>query len=1163
MSGYAVRLLGSPELRRGDEGLGLPTRKLWAVIAYLASQNAPVSREKLAGLLWEDLGEERARANLRQELHRLRGTPAEALLVVKPDTLALVGCGSDLQGAEQALHTGDWKGALALFRGEFAAGLTVRGAAAFEDWLLLEREHWRGKWAEAARKRAGELETSRPAEAKALYGHLLDTDPFQEEVQRSFIRLTAGLEGAAPALKCYERYKTLLHKEFSLEPLAETRDLAERLRRGESPEPVTALTAPAALPQLLGQPPLVGRAREWAVMEAAWDAGKAIYLSGPPGVGKTRLMTEFAARKGLCLSLEGRPSDSGIPYAYTTRAVRQSLSSVPHMELPGWVRGELSRLLPELSEETPPPITSEDGKLRLLEAFTEWIRRMAKGGVRGILADDIQFVTDPSSIEVSTYSMARLLPEGLMRSVTAFRPEELTPTILESIREQVGRGLAVLVELEPLGAEGLGQLVRKLSGGEARLFSRRLYGATGGNPLFVLETLKSLFASGDLRVEHGVWSTDFDEETEDYRELPMAPSVQAAVNRRVDRLGGSVRRLVEAASLAGEGFRLAEISGATALGEWEELETAETAQKAGLLRQNGDGLSFAHDLLRRALSAGLSAERRKVLHRKLAESLARLEAPPARIAEHLEGAGQPREAVSWRVKAAEAAARIYANQEALEQYDKALADGTEGRQAFGVHAARARVYKTLDEQGAWAGELEAATQLARQLREPVLEAEATVALAELDNHTGLYERVLERLRPVLSDDRLPSSLLAQAFFESGQALLTLGRTDEAEARLRQALEHEPWAFSDLAGKAHLMLCDRAMGRNDLRGAKAHAERALQAFEATVNRRGKGLALGNLGRISGIGGDSGGAIRTLESALTEAQAAGDVVSQRRILLNLFKFEFESGGLEAALGYLEAGRLLFHDQPDPLQQGIFLNNLSVIQRMRCEFGEAIATLKEALEVAERTGIAQGRARRRMSLVEYFLDLGQAPEALPITEEARGLIENAGLGELRAWLEAQYARQALHTGQPEAAIGRLEPLFSGPFADPHDGARVAWITGLAWLALNRPDKALTRVESLEVPPNPPFQARALAVRLEALAKLGQDTAPTILEAEALLATGTVPLLEALELYEAMIPAARPAKARKYRQTAAELVSKIAASLGAFPEFKAGFLRGHKTEG
>jgi len=1157
MSRFTLRLLGSPEIVRGVEKFALPTRKLWAIVGYLATQEHPVERGTLAGLLWSQADEERARGNLRQELYRLRGSPAEALLVVQPNTLALAQHTSDLLEVMRCREQTDWKGVLSQFRGEFAAGLSVRGAPAFEDWLLLEREHWQGLWREAARKRAQELASTQPEEAQALLERILAADPFQEDLLRRLLTLTAGLQGAAAALERYRRYRTLLWREFSLEPLPETLELVERLHQGQTPPPSPLPEAPPSIPQALEHPPLVDREWEWAQMEAAWQAGKAVFLSGPSGVGKTRLMLEFARSKGPFLLLEGRPSDSGIPYAFHTRALRQALALLEGAKLPPWVRQEISRLVPELAEASPPPITSTEGKLRLLEAITEVIRQLARAGVAIVAADDLQFVTDTASLEVSVYAMARVLPERLGYPIIAFRSEELSPSIRETILQQVERGLAVLIELKPLTQEGLGALIQKLSGSEARLFNQRLYRATGGNPLFALEVLKELFASGNLRVEEGVWSTPYDEATQDYRELPLPKSVQAAVNRRVDRLGGAVRRLLEAASLAEEGFSLEELAGATALSEWEELEAADLAQQAGLLRQNPDGLGFTHDLLRRAMSEGLSPSRGKVLHHKLAETLIRLNGPPTQIAEHLEQARQLKKAVPWRLKAAEAAQAIYANREALEQYSKALADGVEGLQAFEVHAARVELYQLLDEQKDWKEELQVLEEGAQALRDPMLRARVALAWARFEQHGGRYDRALSQLEPLLQNPALPEVLRAQAYFESAQALLTLGQGAKAQEWLQQALRLEPSPLSPLAAEAHLILSDQAVGQGDLPTGQHHAREALAAFEAGGNRRGQGMALRNLGRAVGIGGDTTGAISILGQALKEAEAAGDVVLQRHILLNLFKFEFETGALEAALHHLERGRTLFENHPDPLQEGIFLNNLSVLQRMRGEFGQALETLQAALALAERSRIAQGRARRRMSLVEYYLDLGRAEEALPLLREAQALIEGAELDELRAWLQAQYARREVFIAQPEAALARLEPLLAGTFTDPHDGARAAWTAGLAWLTLGQAQRALEAVQRFEVPPNPPFQARALTVQLEASAQLKSDISELLREAEALLATQTVPLLESLELYRAMALAAHPAQARKYRQAAAPLHRMIAQSLEGFPEFWTGFLQ------
>ena len=92
----------------------------------------------------------------------------------------------------------------------------------------------------------------------------------------------------------------------------------------------------------------------------------------------------------------------------------------------------------------------------------------------------------------------------------------------------------------------------------------------------------------------GRWATPFDDATEDYRELPIPPSVHAALAARVRGLGEATQRLLEAASLIGDDFDLALATSASALGEWEALRALEAALAARLVRRrDAAGACFA------------------------------------------------------------------------------------------------------------------------------------------------------------------------------------------------------------------------------------------------------------------------------------------------------------------------------------------------------------------------------------------------------------------------------------------------------------------------------------------------------------------------------------------------------------------------------------------
>ncbi|WP_018466649.1 ATP-binding protein [Calidithermus timidus] len=1166
MSGVRLRLLGAPAVEQAGKPLALPTRKLLGLLAYLALEG-PTPRSKLAGLFWSEQDETAARGHLRRELNRLRHTPLAQALHTERDTLGLEPLETDVAAFRAAVEHEDFPAALELYRGPLLEGLELAGAVGFEAWLEQKREELSQTYRSALQQQAERLEATHDLRgALAARLTLLREDELQERHHREAMRLHALLGEREAALERFERLRALLRRELHLDPLPETLELAQQIAQGALRPPLPPSPTPTPTGLALN-PPLIGREAEWARLEAAWEARQGLYLAGPPGVGKSRLLLEFARHQGSFVFLQAQPSDSGIPYAFYSRAIRQSLAQFPGLELAPWVRRELSRLVPELSDESPPPITTPEGKLRLLEALTEAIRALGRQGVRSIVTDDLHFVRDAASLEVAAYAMTRLLPEGVLRPLVAFRQEELDPATLRTIREQVEAGQAVLVELKPFSETDLLRLVRALSGASGAIrFTQRLYQATGGNPLFVLETLKALYESGALQVGPEGWHTPYDQETTDYRELPLPASVREAVWRRIEGLGAAPRRLLEAASLAGDGFSLEVLRGATALSEWESLEALEQALAADLLHRQDTGYAFSHELVRRSVREGLSPERRQLLHRKLAQSLARQGGNPARVAEHWEEGGRPQEAIPWRLRAAEAAVRVYAHREALEQYQMALADGAEGRVAYEIQRERARLWQTLDERTPWAEALGAMERLAQALGEAALQAETRLGWAEHHLLCGRYREALAEAEGVLQSN-VDTPVAIKAHHLAGLALMSLGRLAEAEPRLRLALQAPLPSSSDAPalvqqGRLHMALCTCALQRGDLDLAHQHTRAALDFYLQSGYRSGQLEARSRQGLLVGLQGDTMGAIQTLEHARTEAQAMNERVLERSILLNLFKFLFESGQLAAALPHLERGLALAREPQDPRLEGIFLNNLGVVYRAKGELGKALECFEGALEIAERFGMTQLRIRRQIALAENYLDLG-SPAALPLIEQARSEIDSAGLGELELWLEAQFARYELMQNHPEKALARLTPLLEVTAADHNDHDRILWLMGRSWLMLGQPRKALEAIAHQAA--LPAFQVRLLAVQLQARLALGEPVKQDIQTAVQLLRTPGVAMLESLELHLAVVRAyqqlRQEEKARQARQLLQTRVKQMAESLEGYPELKEGFERGYRV--
>lgn len=631
------------------------SRKDAALLAVLALDGS-APRDTLACMLWPDAGPLRARANLRQRRFRL-ARRAGGLLIEGDERLRLAG------GIAHPAHDLDAQlladtGAL---DGDWLAGLAFADCPEFEHWLTLARERWQVLRAQALARVASVLEAEgRLAPALAIAQRLAADDALSDHATRRLMRLHHLRGDLGAAIEAYRRFAERLGAELGELPDDETAALAARLRQGDS-LPAT----PRPLPATLRRPPrLVGRESAWQALESAWREGAALLVEAAPGLGKSRLLGDFLHGRAGALFVAAQPGDAERPYALAARLLARLWfdpgAPWPGADtaLPGWARRELAALLPELGDAPPQRLDA----LRLQRALQAALAPPARAALQVIALDDVQ-QADAATLEL----LPALCGDGLPRWWLAVRSGE-QPAALA--RWLAASAPPRTVRLAPLDAPQLALLLADVAPQAAGPpdAAPALQRYTGGIPLFVLETLRSL-AEGqqDLAALASGAST-------------AAPTAAVAmVQARLQRLPEAARQLAGAAAVCDAPLSLADA--ATLLGgaplDWaaafDALQTTLWLDAAGGL----------HDLVRDALLARQPEALRRWLHGRAATWAAARGAAAAEQAPHWQAAGRPELAAPlWR-EAALAARRRARPQEETALWDRTIA----AHEAAGQHDA--------------------------------------------------------------------------------------------------------------------------------------------------------------------------------------------------------------------------------------------------------------------------------------------------------------------------------------------------------------------------------------------------------------------------------------------------------------------------------------------
>lgn len=876
---YQLKLLGTFVIEPHDTANNPKqlNRKTRAILAYVVATGQPQPRRTL--YQWFCQGTKDPAGTLRWHLSQIRRKVGADLLHVTRQEVWLnqeqVQC--DHLRFESVLNhlpscsLAELADAVALYRGSFLSDLWLKNAPEFELWLLGENGRFQTLYQKGATTLISRyIQQNQLSQAIPIAQNLLQTNPLLENAHRHLIWLYAQTGQRETALHQFEQCRALLWQELAVEPSDALLALHDAIQHNQPlpnihPETQSSTRQQNKTQQEIQDTNFIGRAPELAQLQQQWQNGRTVTLiNAPAGGGKTELVQQFShtitARQlhGNCYE-----STRNMPYYPWLTILEQHVTTLDEAALaqlaPQW-RQQLGLLLPQLGATAVSP-----NQQQLFRAITYLLTGLDEQPLF-IFLDDLQWA-DEASLQLLQFVAQYLpsTPNNVMLAAT-FRSEEAddNPALLTLLQDLGRLDHVHRLTLAPFSAEETEQLIttmwRDLPEGFRTPHMRdTLLQATGGNPLFMTEILQELTLADALPSD-----------------LPIPPSLVALIGRRLQQLPSHGRQVIESLAILDQPAHFELAQQISARSEEETITAVETGLRWRLLQTHQQfQIDFSHDLMRTAVIQQVSPIRQQRLHQRAALALAQNRAEAATIAYHWWQAGDEAQASQHALIAAQNATQLYAIDEAIGYYQRAIPHLTNEVEKLEAMRQLGRLYQRISEWDHAEQILEEG--LAASVPDTTDAAHFQILLGQLYSRQSHYGQALAILQTAYQTcQRIEATdLLAHCvgtmgiihYFQDAIAQ-SLACYQEALAIFEAQADEENIAIW-LSNIATIYLYEK-----EYEQALAHLQQAVAVQERLGNQEQMAVGLGNLGDIYRAMGDYQQAITYHQKALLIRYEWGD-------------------------------------------------------------------------------------------------------------------------------------------------------------------------------------------------------------------------------------------------------------------------------------------------
>jgi class 3 adenylate cyclase/tetratricopeptide (TPR) repeat protein len=798
-----------------------------------------------------------------------------------------------------------------------------------------------------------------------------------------------------------------------------------------------------------GLTPLAGRESELQMLEgfyrqARGGQGRIVFVSGDAGIGKSRLLLELSRRleaeridwlAGRCISY-----GKHIPYLPISDLLRHSFG-VQENDPEGRIQERVDEATGDWSpaaRNTVPylkyllnvdpgdvSVTAMDAMARragILDGLRAFLIETSHRRPLVVLIEDLHWIDTLS--EEALAAMAEVVATVPVLLILTYRPGY---TVRVGERSHFSRlALAPLPETESRAMAGSILQARRIP----HHLEQLIVGKAEGNPFYIEEVARSLIETGILQKSNGGYRL-----VQAVEDVVVPDTIQEVILSRIDRLEKEAREAIQLASVIGREFTvrlLNRIASPEAgldplLGELKALELIYEKSYFPEL-----AFMFKHALIHDVAYETLLEERRKALHRLIGTAIEELYSD--RLAEHYETLahhyweGQAwRRALDYLLKAATKAAAVYANQDALRYFDRALEacrrlDAVPVETLMTIYSGKADVSLTINDWPGLVANYTALREQARAVGEERVEALALsgIGVGRIWTHQFDLAEVAAREALAIARRLGDDGVRGAAVFVLGNLDSLRGEVDRARERIREAIPLTQAAglpLFELMGRIFNVLVHSWSGRypeaHRLADEAVVVSREYRAtFMLLFNLWAQGLALGSHGRYAE-------AIRVLREAIALCERMGDKSVQSRCWNTLGWIHCELGAWEEGVEFNRRGLELAETVGDNeiiINAQINLADLAFVRGQREAAGRDLTALYGSLP--ERHEWMKWRYSQHVmhSLGETMLRGGDASGAERLAGECLAMAERT-----QALKNVVKARRLL--GESQLAQDRME--------------------------------------------------------------------------------------------------------------------------------------------